>query len=179
MLDYNLDFKSIGQQASLYAADEFQMSDHDPVVVGLALEPQRIYLPLISKDIPSPDFRIAPWLISPPDGSNSATSHPVVQWNNGDNPGARSGRYEFALTPTFQQVIYWDNGNTQEAQLQGRYTANQRQRSNEARPTIGELPCNAPMAGGSTHRYGRSSRFLCPLTWSFVPAGAFQRALRC
>ena len=54
MLDYNLDFKSIGQQASLYATDEFRMSDHDPVVVGLALGPQRIYLPLISKVIPPP-----------------------------------------------------------------------------------------------------------------------------
>ena len=49
VLDYNLDFKSVGQQASLYAADEFRMSDHDPVVVGLALGPQRIYLPLVSR----------------------------------------------------------------------------------------------------------------------------------
>ena len=107
VLDYNLDFKSIGQQASLYAADEFRMSDHDPVVVGLALGPQRIYLPLISKVIPSPDCRIAPRLISPPDGSNPATAHAVFQWNNGDNPRARIGRYEFALTPTFQPMIYW------------------------------------------------------------------------
>ena len=33
-LDYNLDFKGAGQQASLYAADEFRMSDHDPVGGG-------------------------------------------------------------------------------------------------------------------------------------------------
>ena len=49
VLDYNLDFKSVGQQASLYAADAFRMADHDPVVVGLALGPRRIYLPLISR----------------------------------------------------------------------------------------------------------------------------------
>ena len=49
VLDYNLDFKSVGQQASLYAADAFRMSDHDPVLVGLALGPQRIYLPLVSR----------------------------------------------------------------------------------------------------------------------------------
>ena len=36
-LDYNTEFKTAGQQASLYAADEFRVSDHDVVVVGLAL----------------------------------------------------------------------------------------------------------------------------------------------
>ena len=37
VLDYNDDFKSPGQVVSLYAADEFRVSDHDPVVVGLNL----------------------------------------------------------------------------------------------------------------------------------------------
>jgi len=37
VLDYNDDFKSPGQLASLYAPDEFRVSDHDPVVVGLNL----------------------------------------------------------------------------------------------------------------------------------------------
>ena len=37
VLDYNDDFKSAGQLASLYAPDEFRVSDHDPVVVGLNL----------------------------------------------------------------------------------------------------------------------------------------------
>ena len=37
VLDYNDDFKSAGQIASLYAADQFRISDHDPVVVGLSL----------------------------------------------------------------------------------------------------------------------------------------------
>jgi len=35
VLDYNTDFKSAGQIASLYAPDEFRVSDHDPIVVGL------------------------------------------------------------------------------------------------------------------------------------------------
>jgi uncharacterized protein len=38
VLDYNTDFKSAGQLASLYAADRFRMSDHDPVLVGLNLQ---------------------------------------------------------------------------------------------------------------------------------------------
>jgi uncharacterized protein len=36
VLDYNDDFKSPGLIASLYAPDEFRVSDHDPVVVGLS-----------------------------------------------------------------------------------------------------------------------------------------------
>ncbi len=37
VLDYNTNFKSSGQIASLYAPDQFRISDHDPVVVGLDL----------------------------------------------------------------------------------------------------------------------------------------------
>ena len=35
VLDYNTDFKSISQVESLYAPDEFRVSDHDPIIVGL------------------------------------------------------------------------------------------------------------------------------------------------
>lgn len=37
VLDYNTNFKSAGQIASLYAPDEFRVSDHDPVIIGLNL----------------------------------------------------------------------------------------------------------------------------------------------
>ena len=37
VLDYNTDFKSPGQIASLYAPDRFRTSDHDPVLAGLEL----------------------------------------------------------------------------------------------------------------------------------------------
>ena len=39
VLDYNTDFKSAGLIASLYAPDQFRVSDHDPVLVGLCLPP--------------------------------------------------------------------------------------------------------------------------------------------
>jgi predicted extracellular nuclease len=39
VLDYNMDFKSAGQIASLYAADQFRAGDHDPVIVGLCTPP--------------------------------------------------------------------------------------------------------------------------------------------
>lgn len=38
VLDYNTNFKSAGQIASLYAPDEFRVSDHDPVIIGLNLD---------------------------------------------------------------------------------------------------------------------------------------------
>jgi predicted extracellular nuclease/uncharacterized protein YjiK len=38
-LDYNLNFKSPAQQASFYNANPFASSDHDPLVVGLNLQP--------------------------------------------------------------------------------------------------------------------------------------------
>ncbi len=37
VLDYNTDFKSPGQLVSLFAADQYRVSDHDPVIVGLDL----------------------------------------------------------------------------------------------------------------------------------------------
>ena len=37
VLDYNTEFKSANQVASLYSPDQFRISDHDPVVVGLDL----------------------------------------------------------------------------------------------------------------------------------------------
>jgi hypothetical protein len=38
VLDYNTNFKSAGQIASLYAPDQYRVSDHDPVIIGLDLE---------------------------------------------------------------------------------------------------------------------------------------------
>ena len=42
ILDYNTDFKSAGQVASLYAPDQYRVSDHDPVLIGLNLEPANV-----------------------------------------------------------------------------------------------------------------------------------------
>ena len=37
VLDYNTNFKTASQQAELYAPDQYRVSDHDPVIVGLGL----------------------------------------------------------------------------------------------------------------------------------------------
>lgn len=36
-LDYNTDFKSPGQIVSLYSPDQYRISDHDPLIVGMSL----------------------------------------------------------------------------------------------------------------------------------------------
>ncbi len=38
VLDYNTEFKTAGQLTSLYAADQYRVSDHDPILVGLNLQ---------------------------------------------------------------------------------------------------------------------------------------------
>jgi hypothetical protein len=35
VLDYNEEFKSVGQVTSLYNPDAYRSSDHDPVIIGL------------------------------------------------------------------------------------------------------------------------------------------------
>jgi hypothetical protein len=39
VLDYNTNFKTANLQSTLYAPDQFRISDHDPVIVDLALAP--------------------------------------------------------------------------------------------------------------------------------------------
>ncbi len=53
VLDYNLDFKSVGQQASLYAADQYRVSDHDPVIVGVDLAGPPVVQPPVTDPEPS------------------------------------------------------------------------------------------------------------------------------
>lgn len=48
-LDYNTNFKSAGQITSLFNADEFRTSDHDPVVVGVNLG---VTLPVDVPEVP-------------------------------------------------------------------------------------------------------------------------------
>ncbi|MCB8928643.1 MAG: ExeM/NucH family extracellular endonuclease [Ardenticatenaceae bacterium] len=59
VLDYNTEFKSAGQITSLYAADAYRFSDHDPLLIGLDLTvPQQeffVYLPIVSNN-PRPDL---------------------------------------------------------------------------------------------------------------------------
>jgi len=51
VLDYNLEYKSAGQQDILYDPDPFRSSDHDPLIIGLNLNSRQwsIYLPMISR----------------------------------------------------------------------------------------------------------------------------------
>jgi 5'-nucleotidase len=54
VLDYNTEYKTAGQLVSLYAADGYRSSDHDPVIVDLELGLERIYLPVVMRGYPQP-----------------------------------------------------------------------------------------------------------------------------
>ncbi len=44
VLDYNIEFKSTGQQTSFYAPDAYRSSDHNPVLIGLNLDSPAVNL---------------------------------------------------------------------------------------------------------------------------------------
>ena len=49
VFDYNMEFKSVAQHESFYAADPYRASDHNPIVIGLNLgpvPPERFTLPM-------------------------------------------------------------------------------------------------------------------------------------
>lgn len=51
VLDYNTNFKTASQQTSLYSADAYRSSDHDPVIIGLNLYSiDNTYTPPASRD---------------------------------------------------------------------------------------------------------------------------------
>jgi len=83
---------------------------------------QWIYLPLVAQLAqaePSTSCNVAPWLIRPSDGSSPNTQSPTFEWNDGDNPGARVERREYALNAAFEPVIYWAESPTPQGTTAG------------------------------------------------------------
>jgi predicted extracellular nuclease len=90
VLDYNDDFKSPGQVISLYAPDEFRVSDHDPVVIGLALNgPPQIDVDPAEQIVQYSD-PIAPVTITGTDAAVDLPPAVSTQWNV-DGGGFTSG----------------------------------------------------------------------------------------
>ncbi len=54
VLDYNTDFKSAGQISSLYAADPYRSTDHDPTIIGLDLATAAVSTPTGAPTAPTP-----------------------------------------------------------------------------------------------------------------------------
>jgi predicted extracellular nuclease len=91
VLDYNIEFKTSGQITSLYAADEFRVSDHDPVLVGIA--GGETVLPTIS--------------IATPTASQTLPSKPVsISGNATDNAGV--ARVELYIYRNVAGGQWWD-----------------------------------------------------------------------
>ncbi|MBM6405853.1 ExeM/NucH family extracellular endonuclease [Phycicoccus sp. CSK15P-2] len=112
VLDYNTDFKSANQVESLYAPDEYRVSDHDPVVVGLS--------PTVPNAAPTVEASFGKPLV--PCGADNASltvdiadpdagdTHTVeVAWGDGSSDTTETSEDSVTLTHTYAEA--------------GRYTA--------------------------------------------------------
>lgn len=79
-LDYNLEFKSVAQQASFYNTDPYRFSDHDPIIVGLDLQsdtptPTPTVTPTVT---PTPTITITPTVTVTPTLTATPTPTPIT-----------------------------------------------------------------------------------------------------
>ena len=101
VLDYNINFKTPNLQTSLYAPDQFRVSDHDPVVVGVALNAP-----------PSVTASVAPASVGC--GANNATlnvtitdpdpsdTHPtLITWGDGTTQTVTPATRAFSVSHTY------------------------------------------------------------------------------
>ena len=86
VLDYNTDFKSAAQIGSLYAPDEYRVSDHDPVLIGLTPAPSIYRTPALEGPLEKDARSVKAGSTLPvkvtyatPDGSTPTDVAPVVQ----------------------------------------------------------------------------------------------------
>lgn len=91
VLDYTLAFKSALQQTTLYAPDQFRISDHDPVVVGLTLDAAPTVASVSASPEPSVEGQavVASASFSDPAGALDAPFTCTVDY--GDGSGALVG----------------------------------------------------------------------------------------
>jgi predicted extracellular nuclease len=123
VLDYNTDFKTANLQASLYAPDEFRVSDHDPVVVGLDLVATLNTRPQTGQG----------WIASPagaspamPDATGKAQFAFDVKYPKGSNVAQGSASFTFAAGGlSFVATSFdWLVANAPVAMIQGDGTVN-------------------------------------------------------
>lgn len=78
-LDYNINFKTPAQITSLYAADEFRTSDHDPLLVGLDLDTTGpVVAPTVVGDLGDGGWYVGDvevsWSVTDPDTTVTSTT---------------------------------------------------------------------------------------------------------
>jgi uncharacterized protein len=124
VLDYNIEFKSAGQVASLFAPDQFRASDHDPVIVGLDLnaspvvgkievtyDPVKINTPITASasftDADKLDTHTAVW-----NWGDGTTSAGVVLESEGSGTVSGEHLYTAPGIYTITVTVFDDSGNS-------------------------------------------------------------------
>jgi hypothetical protein len=123
ILDYNTEFKTPAQVSSLYAPDQFRISDHDPVVVGLNLTNAapvvgEVTGPSTATPAGSPVTVSAPFTDADPLDTHTAS----VSWGDGSTSagtvtgGAVSGDHVYTAAGVYTVTVtvtdQWGNAGT-------------------------------------------------------------------
>lgn len=149
VLDYNTNFKSAAQVASLYAPDEFRVSDHDPIVVGLKPNSAPTVSAAFADGSVACGTGNATLRVEFTDRDEADTHKAVVAWGDGStqtvDPAtsplvlthtyARAGRYTATVTVTDSHGL----STTRTAQVSVEYASS------------GILP---PLRSGASVKYG-------------------------
>ena len=114
VLDYNTNFKSTAQLGTLYAPDEFRVSDHDPIIVGLSPNsPATVQAAFVDASLSC--ARTARLTVDIADRDAVDTHAVRVDWGDGSTPTtvdpatsplslthryAKAGRYTATVTVT-------------------------------------------------------------------------------
>jgi predicted extracellular nuclease len=79
VLDYNDDFKSAGQIASLYSPDQFRISDHDPVLIGLNLTAPNVAPVAQDQSVSTPEDTPVAIVLGASDANSDPLTYTIVQ----------------------------------------------------------------------------------------------------
>ncbi|MGB1253290.1 MAG: ExeM/NucH family extracellular endonuclease, partial [Candidatus Promineifilaceae bacterium] len=92
-LDYNEEFKSVGQISSFYAPDAYRASDHDPMIVHLRLGGIKLFIPVVFQS-----FTVAPDLVVE-SITTSGSQATVVVKNIGNGPSTGAFWVDLSVNP--------------------------------------------------------------------------------
>jgi uncharacterized protein len=101
VLDYNLDFKTPNLQSTLYAPDQYRVSDHDPVVVGLSPNSPATVTAAFDDTSVSCGTGNASLTVGITDRDSADTHTATIAWGDGSSETVDPASASFTRTHTY------------------------------------------------------------------------------
>ena len=101
VLDYNLDFKTPNLQSTLYAPDQYRVSDHDPVIVGLSPNSPATVTAAFADDSVSCGAGNASLAVGITDRDAADTHTATIAWGDGSSETVDPASASFTRTHTY------------------------------------------------------------------------------